>query len=121
MAIRDIRVEMLARCMVAVVTLSTATLASRVGADDRSDPPAVLADKSALPPGCVSLGEISEERFMATSPKPELVQADAVKEAGKKGATHLVTDSLEHCGAYSYCYTGVAYRCPKPGAPSAGQ
>ncbi len=120
MAIRDIRGEMLARCMVAVVTLSTAALASPVGADDRSNPE-VLADKAALPPGCVSLGEISEERFMATSPQPERVQADAVKEAGRKGATHLVTDSLEHCGPYSYCYTGVAYRCPKPGAPSAGQ
>jgi hypothetical protein len=121
MAIRDIRGGMLARCMVAVVTLSTAALANRVGADDRPDPPVVLDDKAALPPGCESLGEIFEERFMAMSPNPERAQADAVKTAGKKGATHLVTASLEHCGPYSYCYTGVAYRCPKPGATPAGQ
>jgi hypothetical protein len=58
---------------------------------------------------------------MATSPQPERVQADAVKEAKQKGATHMVTISLEHCGPYSYCYTGVAYRCPAPGGASAGK
>lgn len=121
MTIRDVRGGMLARCMVAVVTLSTAALSSRAGADDRSEPPVVLGDKTGLPSGCESLGEIFEERFMATSPNTERVQADAVKTAGKKGATHLVTESLEHCGPYSYCYTGVAYRCPKPGATPAAQ
>ena len=81
MAIRDARGGMLARCMVAVVTLSSAALASRAGADG-PEPPAVLGDKTGLPSGC---------------------------------------ESIEHCGPYSYCYTGVAYRCPKPGATPAAQ
>jgi len=105
----------------AAVTLTATPLASRVGAEDPPEPPVVLDDKTGLPPGCESLGEIFEERSMAMSPNPARVQADAVKTAGKKGATHLVTQSLEHCGPYSYCYTGFAYRCPKPGATPAAQ
>ena len=110
----------LARTMAALVALSTLALACQAQAADGPDP-VVVADDSALPGGCVSLGEITEERMMATSPQPERVQADAVKEAKKKGATHMVTISLEHCGPYSYCYTGVAYRCTAPGGASPGK
>lgn len=110
----------LARTMAALVTLSTLALACQAQAADGPDPE-VVGDKSALPGGCVSLGEVTAERMMATSPQPERVQADAVQEAKQGGATHMVTQSLEHCGPYSYCYTGVAYRCPAPGGASAGK
>lgn len=109
----------LARKMAALVVLSTLALAYQAQAADGPEP-VVVADKSALPGDCVSLGEVTAERMMATSPQPERVQAEAVQEAKEKGATHMVTESLERCGPYSYCYEGVAYRCPAPGAASAG-
>jgi hypothetical protein len=107
----------LAPTVAVLVALSTLALAKQALAADGPDP-VVLTSKSQLPADCVSLGEISEERMMATSPDPARVQADAVKSARKKGATHLVTESLMHCGAYSYCYEGVAYRCPGTGGAS---
>jgi hypothetical protein len=106
--------------MVAILTLSPLALGSAAKAGEGPEP-VVVADKSALPAGCVSLGEVTAERMMATSPRPERVQADAVLEAKEKGATHMVTLSLEHCGPYSMCYEGIAYRCPAPGNPSAGK
>jgi hypothetical protein len=116
----EMRHGVLAQGMAALVTVAVLALASLARAEG-GPAPVVLSDKSALPGGCVSLGEVSAERFMATSPQPERVQADAVVEAREKGATHLVTESLEHCGPYSYCYTGVAYRCPAPGGTSTGK
>lgn len=107
----------LAQTMAAFVMLSPMALASLAWAAD-APAPVVLTARSQLPGNCASLGEITEERMMATSPDPSRVQADAVSTARKKGATHLVTESLIHCGAYSYCYTGEAYRCPSPGGAS---
>ncbi len=106
--------------MAGLVTLSAMAHAIPSRAADVPDP-AVLSSPSQLPGECASLGRISEERMMATSPDPDKVQADAVKTARKKGATHLVTKSLIRCGPYSYCYEGDAYRCPAPAGPSSGK
>jgi hypothetical protein len=109
----------LARTMAALVALSTLALASQAQAADGPDP-MVVADKSALPRDCVSLGEVSG-RHADETPRPERAQAEAVREAKAMGATYVVTCSAERCGGNSYCYDGVAYRCPVPGGASAGK
>jgi hypothetical protein len=109
----------LARTMAALVALSTLALASQAQAADGPDP-MVVADKSALPRDCVSLGEVSG-RHADETPRPERAQAEAVREAKSMGATYVVTGSAERCGGNSYCYDGVAYRCPAPGGASAGK
>ncbi len=117
---RERRRIALAPTVAVLVALSTLALTREALAAEGPDP-VVVGDTSALPSGCASLGEVSEERMMATSPDPARVQADAVSTARKKGATHLVTGSLVHCGAYTYCYTGEAYRCPAPGGAAGGK
>ncbi len=106
----------LAQAMTALVMLSTVILAGPARAGDGPSP-VVLASKAALPTGCVSLGEVSAEVMNAT-PRASLAEDNAVLEAKQKGATHVVTVSSELCGAYSYCYTGIAYRCPAPSTPA---
>lgn len=82
--------------------------------------PVVVEDRSALPPGGVSLGEVSG-RHGDESPRPERAQKEAVAEARSKGATHVVTTSAERCGGNSHCDEGVAYRCPGPGEPASAK
>jgi hypothetical protein len=115
----EIRRRVLTPMMTVLVTLSPLALAGTASAAE-TPPPEVVASKSALPLDCVSLGEVSG-RHGDESPRPERAQAEAVAEARSKGATHVVTESAERCGGNSYCYEGVAYRCPAPGSPSAGK
>jgi hypothetical protein len=102
--------------MVALAAISTLTLAGTASAGEGPDP-VVLPDKSALPRDCVQLGDVSG-RHTDETPRLDRAEAEAVNEARAKGATHVVTDSVGRCGGNSYCYEGVAYRCPAPGGPS---
>ncbi len=119
MTIREEGCRALPRVMAAVGMLWTASHAMPATAGEGT-PPVVVVSRSALPPDCVSLGEVSG-RHADEAPRPEKAQAEAVDEARSKGATHVVTTSAERCGGNSYCYEGVAYRCPAPGGPSSGK
>jgi hypothetical protein len=110
----------LAPGMALAVTVAPLALPGSARAEDSPDP-VVVTERSALPAECVSLGDVSVERFMATSPEPDRVPTEAVQEARQKGATHLVTESFGHCGPHSCCCSGVAYRCPVPGRAPAGK
>lgn len=116
---RETRRTALARTMAALVAFSPVSLAGPARAGDLPAPE-VVDHKSALPRDCVSLGEVSG-RHADESPRPERAQADAVREAKAMGATHVVTESAARCGGNSYCYEGIAYRCPGPGGAPAGK
>ncbi len=107
------------RVLVAVATVAALALGRPASPAD-APAPVVVESKSALPAGCVSLGEVSG-RHGDEPPRPEKAQAEAVREARSKGATHVVTTSAERCGGNSYCYEGVAYRCPVAGGAAAGK
>jgi hypothetical protein len=107
------------RTMATLLALSPLALASTTRAAEPPTPE-VVESKSALPRDCVSLGDVSG-RHADESPRPERAQAEAASEARAKGATHMVTGSAERCGGNSFCYEGVAYRCPAPGGASAGK
>ncbi len=119
MTTREERRRTLARAMAGWVMLSLVSHAIPARAGGGPDP-VVLADKSALPRDCVSLGDVSG-KHADESPRPEKAQEYAIHEAKAKGATHVVTDSAHRCGGSSYCYEGVAYRCPAPVGPSSGK
>ncbi len=102
-----------------LVVMSTAALAGPARAADGAEP-VVVPDPSALPQGCVSLGDVSG-RHGDEPPRPERAQADALQEARQKGATHVVTGSAYRCGGNSFCFEGVAYRCPASGGNPAAK
>ncbi len=115
----EMRSSALARVSAALLALSPLALPGPAGAGD-GPAPVVVEDKAALPAGCVSLGEVTG-RHGDETPRPAVAQAEAVREARSKGATHVVTVSAERCGGNSDCYEGVAYRCPEPGGVPAAK
>lgn len=103
------RSEKLKRLLSALITFAGLAALSTVRAADEVRPsPQVV---SAVPKDCKDLGEVSG-KHADNSPSEEKAQAQAIREATKMGATHLVFDSVIRCTAYTMCYEATAYRCP---------
>jgi hypothetical protein len=94
-----------------------AVASTHAGAVDGSKPQVVAA--GSLPGNCKALGEVNG-RHANETPREEEAQADAVIDARKMGATHVVTVDIWRCGGSSICYEGKAYSCPSgtPAAPA---
>jgi hypothetical protein len=74
------------------------------------------------PAGCARIGDIegSDEVEPQMTPSREAAKADALAQAQRKGATHVVETFAGRCGRYTECYDVTAYRCPAPGASAPG-
>jgi hypothetical protein len=72
------------------------------------------------PPGCTKIGDIqgSDEAEPQMTPSREAAKADAVQQARKKGATHVVQTFAGRCGRNTECYDVTAYRCPAQASPA---
>jgi hypothetical protein len=102
----------------AVLAVGCATTSGAAGTS--AGPPVQLVPSA--PAGCTKIGDLegSDEVEPQMTPSREAAKADALDQARRKGATHVVETFAGRCGRYTECYDVTAYRCPAAGAPAPG-
>jgi hypothetical protein len=75
---------------------------------------------TSAPSGCKKLGEVQGKHYDMANPRVDWATEDALKQAQKLGATHVVTaaSGLRYKTAF---FKGIAFRCPAPPASPQGK